>query len=141
MGVTHTSLRLGSSHGRSRNYASSRLCDRSSNFVRVAHAYALLPCPIPISAKIKSFAFTNACAAGNSPIWRRPTSSPKVLESIWGQLGVPYRMLDNPVPEVGLQCSGLPLAERPPLVLCLAEGIGVRGRGKWLPPKNLSSSG
>ena len=26
-------------------------------------------------------------------------------------------------------------------VLCLAEGIGVRGRGKWLPPKNLSSSG
>jgi hypothetical protein len=26
-------------------------------------------------------------------------------------------------------------------VLCLAESIGVRGRGKWLPPKNLSSSG
>jgi hypothetical protein len=37
---------------------------------------------ILISAKIKAFAVTNACAVGNSPIRRRPTSSPKVLEPI-----------------------------------------------------------
>jgi len=32
-------------------------------------------------AKIKSFAFTNACAAGNSPIRRRPTSERDLLRA------------------------------------------------------------
>jgi hypothetical protein len=41
--------------------------DRSSNFECVPHAYALLPYPILTSAKIKSFAFTNASAVDNSP--------------------------------------------------------------------------
>jgi len=67
----------------------------------------MLAYPTMISAKIESFAFTNACAVGNSPIRRRPTSLPKVLEPIRRQFGVTYRMLDIPVPEVGLQCSGI----------------------------------
>jgi len=47
---------------------------RYSNFECVPHAYGMLAYPIMISAKIKSFAFTNAYAVGNFPIRKRLTS-------------------------------------------------------------------